>query len=333
MREQVSSSRSRRVAVKISENKKAIVVGAIAAIAVSTVILLILTSQNYYQKLPANLGRTSLARFNVTNATDRFGILKIYPTAKDGETWFFNSADPNDGQFDPNGAEVSRNQDGSWHVNPGITRILSFTKSSGHPSDKLRSNLPTYNYSKLAEQGYWYKPSDWKNVEVTGYFKFLSADPTASEGNALSLVTRSVRHNENVHLGCGGSSYHNNIELFHGKFNFKKEEWHVHYDILPLSENGIGPTFGRWVGFKGIVYNLPDGKVKLESYVDKQDNNHWEKADEYVDSGNWGDDMTRCGAKTPGALISWASPMVIFKSTYVTYDFGYLSVREIQPFK
>ena len=207
--------------------------------------------------------------------------------------------------------------------------MLTFTKSSEHPSDKIRSNLPTYNYSQLAEKGYWYKPSDWKNVEVTGYFRFLSTD----QANELSLVTRSVRHNENVHLGCGGSSYHNNIELFHGKFNYKKEEWHVHYDILPLSEKGIGSIFGRWVGFKGVVYNLPDGRVKLESYVDKQDNNHWEKADEFTDSGDWGNDMIRCGAKTSSAIISWGSPMVIFKSTYVTYDFTNLSVREIQPYK
>ena len=39
--------------------------------------------------------------------------------------------------------------------------------------------------------------------------------------------------------------------------------------------------------------------------------------------------MIRCGAKTSGAIISWGSPMVIFKSTYVTYDFTNLSVREI----
>ncbi len=110
------------------------------------------------------MGRTLLVRFNVTNETDKLGVLKIYPTAKDGETWVFNSADPNDGQFDSNGAEISRNQDGSWHVNPGITRMLAFTKSSEYPSDKIRSNLPTYNYSMLAKQGYWYKPSDWKNV-------------------------------------------------------------------------------------------------------------------------------------------------------------------------
>ena len=41
--------------------------------------------------------------------------------------------------------------------------------------------------------------------------------------------------------------------------------------------------------------------------------------------------MTHCGAKTEGAVISWGSPMIIFKSDYVTYDFKNLSVREIAP--
>ena len=50
-----------------------------------------------------------------------------------------------------------------------------------------------------------------------------------------------------------------------------------------------------------------------------------------LDSGNWGNDMIHCGAKTEGAVISWGSPMIIFKSDYVTYDFKNLSVREIAP--
>ncbi|MGA7977636.1 MAG: hypothetical protein WB975_10395, partial [Nitrososphaeraceae archaeon] len=149
-------------------NKRGFIVVIIIA-SVSTVALLVVLTSNYYQYQyrTATLGEKHLVRFNVTHNTDKLGIFKIYPTAKNGETWFFNSADPNDGQFDSNGAEISRNSDGSWHVSPGITRMLAFTKSSEHPSDKIRSNLPTYNYSQLAEKGFWYKPSDWKNVEVT----------------------------------------------------------------------------------------------------------------------------------------------------------------------
>ena len=57
----------------------------------------------------------------------------------------------------------------------------------------------------------------------------------------------------------------------------------------------------KWVGFKGIVYNLPNGSVKLESYIDKDDNNQWMEV-ATLDSGNWGNDMIHCSAKTNGAF-------------------------------
>jgi hypothetical protein len=256
------------------------------------------------------------------------GVKMIYPTLSSGETWFFNPTNPDDGQFDRNGAQITKNADGSWHLKPGTTRMLAFTKSSGFPSDEVRSSLPTYDYSRLAQTGYFYKPTDWKNIEITIYVKVLS---TSGGGDEISLVSRSVRHSTNVHEGCGGSSYHNNIDFTNGKFKFKKEMWHVNYDIKPYSGITIGSTMNKWIGFKGIVYNLPDGSVKLESYVDKDNNNNWQKATELVDKGNWGDDMTHCDARTNGAAITWGSPMTIFKSNGVTYDFKKFSVRQIVP--
>jgi hypothetical protein len=261
-----------------------------------------------------------------TGASD--GVKMIYPTLSGGETWFFNPTNPNDGQFDRNGAEISKNSDGSWHLKPGTTRMLAFTKSSGLPSDEVRSSLPTYDYSRLAQTGYFYKPTDWKNVEITIYVKVLSA---SGGGDEISLVSRSVRHSNNVHEGCGGSSYHNNIDFTNGKFKFKKEMWHVNYDIKPYSGITIGSTMDKWIGFKGIAYNLPDGSVKLESYVDKDNNNNWQKATEMVDKANWGDDMTHCNGKSDGAAVTWGSPMIIFKSNGVTYDFKKFSVRAIVP--
>jgi len=256
------------------------------------------------------------------------GVKMIYPTLSGGETWFFNPTKPDDGQFDRNGAEMTKNADGSWHLKPGTTRMLAFTKSSGLPSDEVRSSLPTYDYSRLSQIGHFYKPTDWKNIEITIYFKVLSA---SGGGDEISLVSRSVRHSTNVHEGCGGSSYHNNIDFTNGKFKFKKEMWHVNYDIKSYSGITIGSTMNKWIGFKGIVYNLPDGSVKLESYIDKDNNNNWQKATELVDKGNWGDDMTHCNARTQGAAITWGSPMTIFKSNGVAYDFKNYSVRQIVP--
>jgi len=256
------------------------------------------------------------------------GVKMIYPTLSGGETWFFNPTKPDDGQFDRNGAEITKNADGTWHLKPGTTRMLAFTKSSGLPSDEVRSSLPTYDYSRLSQIGHFYKPTDWKNMEITIYVKVLSA---SGGGDEISLVSRSVRHSTNVHEGCGGSSYHNNIDFTNGKFKFKKEMWHVNYDIKSYSGITIGSTMNKWIGFKGIVYNLPDGSVKLESYIDKDNNNNWQKATELVDKGNWGDDMTHCNARTQGAAITWGSPMTIFKSNGVAYDFKNYSVRQIVP--
>ena len=59
----------------------------------------------------------------------------------------------------------------AWHVEPGTTRMLAFTNNSGILSDEARANLTTYDYSELAKTGYWYAPQDWKNLEITGYFK------------------------------------------------------------------------------------------------------------------------------------------------------------------
>jgi hypothetical protein len=97
--------------------------------------------------------------------------------------------------------------------------MLAFTKSSGVLTDTIRSNLSTYNYSQLSQIGYWYRPTDWKNLEITGYLK-----PLASEGhNDISLVSRSVRHSTNVNEGCGGSSYHNNIPLITGLSGLRRK--------------------------------------------------------------------------------------------------------------
>jgi hypothetical protein len=284
---------------------------------------LIISSQ-YYFASGDDLSPTVYASAKIN---DKFGVLEIYPTANKGETWFFNSSFPIDGQFDRNEANITRNSDGSWHVAPGITRMLAFTKSSGEPSDAIRSNLSSYNYSQLSQTGYWYKPTDWKNVEITGYFKPLAI----KEKNDISLVSRSVRHSTNVYGGCGGSSYHNNIGIDNGAFRFKKEMWHADYERTPYFNTTIGSIMNKWTGFKGIVYNLANNSVKLESYVDKDANNQWFKVAELVDSGKWGNDMMHCNAKTQGAVISWGSPMIIFKSDNVTYDFKNLSVREITP--
>ena len=81
------------------------------------------------------------------------------------------------------------------------------------------------------------------------------------------------------------------------------------------------------------MYNtiLPDGKlgVKMENWVDKNSDQHWEKVYEYTDSGGWGRDGTDCGGK-PDQMIIWGGPIATFRwDSADDVDFKFLSVREI----
>jgi hypothetical protein len=62
----------------------------------------------------------------------------------------------------------------------------------------MQEEMPTYDFSELAQIGHWHKPTDRKNTEMTGYFKVSST----KSGDGISFVTRSVRHNEAIQNGC-----------------------------------------------------------------------------------------------------------------------------------
>jgi hypothetical protein len=150
----------------------------------------------------------------------------IFPTKVGGDEWFM---DPNrlkeDKRFDAN-ANLTKNPDGaSWSVDSKEqTRLNIWTKGSG--DFRQKSGMDTYNQSIIAARGFWYKPSDWKNTEITGYFKL-----NEYVKDEYSTYTRSVWHNR-THNGCGGSDYKLKLH-FDGFVSLDKEEWHVHYTDQP----------------------------------------------------------------------------------------------------
>ena len=86
------------------------------------------------------------------------------------------------------------------------------------------------------------------------------------------------------------------------------------------------------------MYNVDNDKaVKMESYIDDQDDNHWRKVTDLVDNGGWyarrSDDefySTGCG-KPKDYIITNAGLVATFRSDNMIWDFAELSVREIQP--
>jgi hypothetical protein len=299
----------------------------------STVFIVVIIAAYNYHTVDA-APQYKLPSVNTENRakTDNW-VTMIYPTVKGGDQWFMGPNLQNDTRFDAN-ANLSKNQDGSWSVNStGQTTLNIWTNGSG--DFRQRDGMDTYNHSIIGARGYWYKSSDWKNVEMTGYFKLN--DYVEDE---YSIYSRSIWHNK-THNGCGGSDYKLKLH-FDGSVTFDKEEWHVHYSEQPKPAwmpehkiiDGLGNLTNKWIGLKSVVYNIERNGTsypKLEMWIDQNNNNTWKKVNEYIDTGGWGSTMDRCGG-APDQLITWGSPVATFRwDNTADVDFRNLSVREIQP--
>ena len=257
------------------------------------------------------------------SGTDVFGIKKIYQTKQNGEEWFMNMNNPNsDIRSDPK-MTLTKNSDGSWKSTNSKVRYNVFTSTGYHPDDVVK------NHNIVSQRGYMQSSNDWKNVEITGYIKVN--DGLGDEN--FAWYARGGKHTSSGSPdGCEGSSY--KVDLFYnGQIRFAKEQWHVSYVFSP-TKSGIGSIFDKWVGFKGIMYNLEqNGKtvVKLETWIDKNANGNWVKVDERIDSGGWGTEGEECNGK-PDQIITWGGPITTFRWDGADdVDIKYFSVREIQP--
>ncbi len=253
---------------------------------------------------------------------DKFGILKIYPTKQDGEQWYIKSNPNDDQRFSPQ-TTLTKNSDGSFKVKSTKVRMGVFTSSGFHPE-----KINTLDHKKIALAGYMQSPNDWRDVEITGYVKLNS-------GNNDNFVwyARGGRHTgSGSPQGCEGVGYKGGL-FYGGSTRWEKEQWHVSYVFAEPGKN-IGPIKGKWVGFKVIMYNIVQNDktaVKLELWVDKNNNNDWIKATERTDKGGWGNAGSECGGK-PDQIITWGGPIAAFRWDGATdVDIKNFSVREIVP--
>jgi hypothetical protein len=224
---------------------------------------------------------------------DIFGIKKIYPTKKSGFEWFMNNSDPESDPYLHNYKRIVKNEDGSYNIGER-SRMGVYSKDGiGYP----KRNMETYNFTELSKRGYWYKPTDWKNVEITGEYLYKGG-----EGPGITHYARS-EDQSTINNGCGASSYKLNIH-FDGTSSISKEQTHPKHSIIPMKKNPFGKLDKDWFRFKGIIYNLPNGTVKLESWLDPFLNNSWIKIAEYQDKGGWGNDGEKCQGKDDH-IITW----------------------------
>src|SRR5919109_3038771 len=129
-----------------------------------------------------------------------FKVKEIYPTKPGGREWYLNMDDPtSDGIFDP-GSPISKQADGSWQV-------------EGRQTNSKFGNEVRMGVNTLPGQ------EPWKNVEITGYAKVISAD---SPGDHLDWYARGGKHTPDA--PCEGSALKGWLSI-DGIASWVKEIW------------------------------------------------------------------------------------------------------------
>jgi hypothetical protein len=259
---------------------------------------------------------------------DKFGTLQIYPTIQGGREWFINMEDPFDDGIVSIDSDITLDQqsDDSWRVNSSEVRI--------------RVDTP------LGQE-------EWKNVEMTGYVKMISPTTPTTDSTGfsdqgkesededsldphLTWRARGGRHSDMV--PCEGTALNGGLYL-DGKVSWKKEIWHTGgYTSARGASEIPNSLINKWIGWKTVMYNLEsDSSVKMESYLDSDANNKWEKVSEVEDTGKWYADASDdefysvdCG-KEKDYIVTNSGPIATFRADNLIFDFKNFSIREIKP--
>ncbi|MET8048801.1 discoidin domain-containing protein [Streptosporangium sp. NPDC005286] len=255
------------------------------------------------------------------------GVNMIYPTKAGGQVWHLSKTPAADPRLD--GTTLAPNSDGTFTVRDTATRIGVSTTT--YDQDEHEDDL-VWRQPELRSRGFMHDRNDWRNVEITGYVRYVSG---TDDGDAFTWYARGARHTGSGQTpeACWGTAYKADLRYADGAVKVEKEIYHRKGDgYANGTYTGGGASIkGKTVGFKVVMYDIPGG-VRVEAYLDRAGNNTWTRVTSRDDTGGWSIDTNNPCGGTRTEKVTWGGPKAAFRWDDATrVDVSKLSVREIDP--
>jgi hypothetical protein len=286
-------------------------------------------------------------------SVDEFGIRKIYPTnthPNRAKPWLLGKGDwakrRYNGVGDWNDMPISTDADGNFIVtldtsgHKGRMPVLSL-RLDRFPRDENNSPIvhAVKNQSKLRKRGFMSgSKSDWKNVEMTMYWRVRDTVHDPDVYKAMAFSARGGPHHSEGGIfrlsRCWGTALYVAL-TFEGQPIVTKELGHGREaDGIRIGSVTGRNIMNKWIGMKGVFYTKANGNPYIELWIDKNAHNDWELVLSKEDDGSWFLSQgvsNDCGGER-NEKITWGGPGVIFKLDRITVvDMKWTSVREIVP--
>jgi hypothetical protein len=274
---------------------------------------------------------------------DQFKVKMFYSSKSNGEFWFM----PNDVNADQRiGGELPKisfsgqNSDGSWKVKNQPKVRYGILTTAGFDETKMANLTP----SAMVTAGFMQNIKDWRNVEMTAYFRVNTYSTASSLPANIRFVLRGGLSNSAATPLVGGKApsceatqYHFEVFLT-GKTQFQKM---LQYPSAitgtnTSKTNGFTFTKGKWIGIKAVLYNVASTAV-LTLYLDEyttdisKPSNNWKQSITYTDAAaGWNAGVGAACGGTNTDVILWGGPVATFSCDNITdFDIANCSIREI----
>jgi len=215
---------------------------------------------------------TTQAEVGGTTEVDPFGVTMLKPTLAGGKVWLskwnngvsrtFAGIDPEDAWFDADHGDATYK-----------TSVTGFSRSRA-TSRACTSTIP---------------PTQTSGVTLRSRCTLCASRQQHRMGGlvALARTNHGTIGSETVNL-CDTRGIDARMR-YDGKIDFEKETSHP--NSVAVSSKTYwsgGMPKNIWIGYKSLIYDLPNGNVKLELYIDESDGQNggnWVKLNELEDDG------------------------------------------------